>query len=214
MQAAVLRTVPGELVIEDLTVDAIGPREMLVRTAHSGLCHSDLHFIDGVWAIEPPLVMGHEGAGIVEAVGSDVTYVRPGDHVVTCVSAFCGQCRQCLRGRPHLCENRASVLERASPALRDHDGGAVRPFGALGTFAEEMLVHEHAVAKVRDDMPLDMAALIGCAVTTGVGAVVHTAAVEPGSSVAVVGCGGIGLAAVQGARLVGASPIIAVDIAD
>ena len=214
MQAAVLRTVPGDLEIEELTVDAIGPHELLVRTAHSGLCHSDLHFIDGVWAIEPPLVMGHEGAGIVEAVGSEVTYVRPGDHVVTCVSAFCGQCRQCLNGRPHLCDSRDSVLARPAPALRDRDGGAVRPFGSLGTFAAEMLVHEHSVAKVRDDMPLDMAALIGCAVTTGVGAVVRTAAVEPGSSVAVVGCGGIGLAAIQGARLVGASPIIAVDIAD
>jgi S-(hydroxymethyl)glutathione dehydrogenase/alcohol dehydrogenase len=214
MQAAVLRKVPGELEIEDLTVDAIGPHELLVRTAHSGLCHSDLHFIDGVWAIEPPLVMGHEGAGIVEAVGSDVTYVRPGDHVVTCVSVFCGQCRQCLSGRPHLCENRESVLARPAPALRDRNGAAVRPFGSLGTFAAEMLVHEHAVAKIRDEMPLDIAALIGCAVTTGVGAVVRTAAVEPGSSVAVVGCGGIGLAAIQGARLVGASPVIAVDVAE
>ena len=214
MQAAVLRTVPGELLIEDLTVDTIGPRELLVRTAHAGLCHSDLHFIDGVWAIKPPLVMGHEGAGIVEAVGSEISYVRPGDHVVTCVSAFCGHCRQCLLGRPNLCEQRESVLARPAPALRDGDGDAVRPFGALGTFAEEMLVHEHSVAKVRDDMPLDIAAVLGCAVTTGVGAVVHTAAVAPGSSVAVVGCGGIGLAAVQGARLVGASPIIAVDIAD
>ena len=214
MQAAVLRTVPGELVIEDLTVDAIGPRELLVRTAHSGLCHSDLHFIDGVWSIEPPLVMGHEGAGIVEAVGSDVTHAKPGDHVVTCVSVFCGHCAQCLTGRPHLCRSRDEILTRPSAALTDAAGSAVRPFGSLGTFAEQMLVHENAVTKIRDDMPLDVAALIGCAVTTGIGAVVHTAQVAPGSSVAVVGCGGIGLAAIQGAYLVGASPVIAIDIAD
>jgi S-(hydroxymethyl)glutathione dehydrogenase/alcohol dehydrogenase len=211
MQAAVLNRIPGALEIEDLVVDAPGPREVLVRTAHSGLCHSDLHFMDGLWQLVPPAVMGHEGAGIVEAVGSEVTHVVPGDHVITCLSIFCGQCRYCLSGRPHLCTDR-SMLERDSPKLRKGAGTEVTAFASLGTFAEQMLVHEHAVVKIREDMPLDKAALIGCGVTTGLGAVFRTAAVKPASSVVVVGCGGIGLAAIQGARLSAAAPIIAVDI--
>ena len=214
MQAAVLRTVPGVLELEELRVDAPGPHDVLVRTAHTGLCHSDLHCIDGVSHVEPPVVLGHEASGVVEAVGEEVTSVRPGDHVVACMSAFCGQCRQCISGHPNLCEQRVSMLTRPSAPLRDAEGGAVATFGWLGTFAEQMLVHERSIARIRDDMPLAVAALIGCAVTTGTGAVVRTAAVEPGSSVAVVGCGGIGLAAVQGARLVGAAKVVAVDVAD
>jgi S-(hydroxymethyl)glutathione dehydrogenase / alcohol dehydrogenase len=212
MQAAVLRSSPGRLEIEDVAIDKPASREVLVRTAHAGLCHSDLHFIDGVWQVGTASVMGHEGAGIVEAVGSDVTYVKPGDHVITCLSIFCGHCKYCLGGRPHLCANRSQVVARDTPALRDSKGEALSPFASLGCFAEQMLVHEHAVVKIRDDMPLDTAALIGCGVTTGLGAVIRTAAVKPGSSVAVIGCGGIGLAAVQGARLMSAAPIIAVDV--
>jgi S-(hydroxymethyl)glutathione dehydrogenase/alcohol dehydrogenase len=214
VQAAVLRAVPGALTIEELTVERPGPNEVLVRTAHAGLCHSDLHFVDGVSPVQLPVVLGHEGSGIVEAVGEQVTYVRPGDHVVACVSAFCGQCRRCLSGRPYLCEGREALLARRSAPLRDTDEGAVRTFSGLGTFGEQMLVHEHSIAKIRDDMPLAVSALIGCAVTTGIGAVVRTAEVAPGSTVAIVGCGGIGLAAVQGARLVGAAQVIAVDVAD
>jgi S-(hydroxymethyl)glutathione dehydrogenase/alcohol dehydrogenase len=213
MKAAVLNHSPGTLEIEELSIDAPGPREVLVRTTHAGLCHSDLHFMDGVWPMMPPAVMGHEGAGIVEAVGSDVTYVQPGDHVITCLSMFCGQCKYCLSGRPHLCSNRAMFV-RDKPALTNAKGAAVTPFASLGAFAEQMLVHEHAVVKIREDMPLDTAALIGCGVTTGLGAVFRTAAVKPASSVAVVGCGGIGLAAVQGARLCGAGQIIAVDVTE
>jgi S-(hydroxymethyl)glutathione dehydrogenase/alcohol dehydrogenase len=212
MQAAVLRSSPGRLEIEDVSVDKVGSREVLVRTAHAGLCHSDLHFIDGVWQVGGASVMGHEGSGIVEAVGKDVTHVEPGDHVITCLSIFCGQCKYCLSGRPHLCANRNAVVAREKPALKDKKGEGLSPFASLGCFAEQMLVHEHAVVKIRDDMPLDTAALIGCGVTTGLGAVIRTAAVKPGSSVAVIGCGGIGLAAVQGARLMSAAPIIAVDI--
>jgi S-(hydroxymethyl)glutathione dehydrogenase/alcohol dehydrogenase len=211
MQAAVLNTSPGRLEVEELSIDKPAPREVLVRTAHSGLCHSDLHFMDGVWQLAPPAVMGHEGAGVVEAVGSDVTYVKPGDHVITCLSKFCGQCRYCLSGRPHLCSN-SSVFARENPSLRKTNGDAVAAFASLGSFAEQMLVHEHAVVKIRDEMPLDRAALIGCGVTTGLGAAFRTAAVKPASSVAVVGCGGIGLAALQGAKLCGAAPIIAVDV--
>lgn len=207
-----LRSSPGELSIEDLTIDEPSPREVLVRTAYAGLCHSDLHFIDGVFPAALPMVMGHEGAGIVEAVGDDVTYVRPGDHVITCLSSFCGECRLCLRGRPYLCSTRIAYRNRPRPAMRDERAEGVTAFLGLGAFAERMLVHERAVVKVRDDMPLDAAALLGCGVTTGIGAVLRTAQVEPGSSVAVIGCGGIGLAAVQGAQIVGASPIIAIDI--
>lgn len=212
MRAAVLNTIPGKLEIEELTVDRLGPREVLVRTAHAGLCHSDLHFIDGTWTQPTPLAMGHEGAGIVEAVGDDVTHVRPGDHVIACVSVFCGQCRYCLSGRPHLCERRLEVTARAEPSLRNARGEQVHAFASLGVFAEQMLLHEHALVKIPEEMPLAAAALIGCGVTTGLGAVFRTAAVEPGASVAVVGCGGIGLAAVQGARLCGAAQVVAVDV--
>ena len=211
MQAAVLNASPGRLEIEDVSIDKPGPREVLVRTAHSGLCHSDLHFMDGAWQLLPPAVMGHEGAGIVEAVGADVTYVKPGDHVITCLSMFCGQCKYCLSGRPHLCSDR-SLFVREKPAITRANGQAVTPFASLGTFAEQMLVHEHAVVKIRPEMPLDKAALIGCGVTTGLGAAIRTAAIRPASSVAIVGCGGIGLAALQGAKLMAASPIIAVDV--
>ena len=213
MLAAVLNRIPGDLEIEEVAIDKPGPREVLVRTAHSGLCHSDLHFMDGVWQLAPPAVMGHEGAGIVEAVGSEVHYVKPGDHVITCVSIFCGQCKFCLSGRPHLCSDR-SMLTRPRPSITNASGAAVSAFASLGTFAEQMLVHEHGVVKIRDDMPLDKAALIGCGVTTGLGAVFRTAAVKPASSVAVVGCGGIGLSAIQGAKLCSAAPIIAVDVVD
>ena len=211
MQAAVLNVSPGRLEIEELSIDKPAPREVLVRTAHSGLCHSDLHFMDGVWQLAPPAVMGHEGAGIVEAVGSDVTYVKPGDHVITCLSKFCGQCRYCLSGRPHLCSD-SSVFARPAPSIRKSNGDPVAAFASLGSFAEQMLVHEHAVVKIRPEMPLDRAALIGCGVTTGLGAAFRTAAVKPASSVAIVGCGGIGLAALQGAKLCAAAPIIAVDV--
>lgn len=211
MRAAVLRSSPGPLEIEEVNIDKPGPREVLVRTAHTGLCHSDLHFMDGHYTIGGPTVMGHEGAGVVEAVGSEVSYVKPGDRVIACLSMFCGSCRFCLSGRPYLCGNRA-MFQRAKPAVTDKKGDPITTFASLGTFAEQMLLHEHAVVRVRDEMPLDTAALIGCGVTTGLGAAIRTAAIKPGSSVAVIGCGGIGLAAVQGARLLSASPIIAVDV--
>jgi S-(hydroxymethyl)glutathione dehydrogenase/alcohol dehydrogenase len=145
-------------------------------------------------------------------VGSDVHYVKPGDHVITCLSVFCGHCESCLTGHLSLCQepetNRSSKEE---PRLSQNEQ-PLTPFAQLGSFAEMMLVHEHALVKVREDMPMDRAALIGCGVTTGIGAVIHTAAVEPGSTVAVIGCGGIGLSAINGAALAGASRIIAVDM--
>ncbi|WP_420638400.1 Zn-dependent alcohol dehydrogenase [Candidatus Poriferisocius sp.] len=213
MRGAVLHTSPGELVIEDLTIDKPGPNEVLINTTHAGLCHSDLHFMDGHWPVAQSMVMGHESAGVVAAVGDDVTYVAPGDHVITCVSMWCGVCRMCLQGKPYLCLDADSMRSgRPTPSLTFEDGRPCTAFAGLGSFAEELLVHERAVVKIRDDMPLDRAALIGCGVTTGLGAVMRTAAVPAGSSVVVIGCGGIGLSAVQGARIVGATPIIAVDL--
>jgi S-(hydroxymethyl)glutathione dehydrogenase / alcohol dehydrogenase len=215
MKAAVLYESPGRLEIEHLVLDTkLEPREVHVRISYSGLCHSDLHFIDGDLPTEVPIVLGHEAAGVVEAVGDAVTYVQPGDHVISCLSTFCGECRYCLSGRPSICSGRAALRARPRPALTSAKGEPVAQLVGLGAFAEEMVVHEHTLAKVRQDMPLDVAALLGCGVITGIGAVLRTAKIEPGSSAVVVGCGGIGLAAVQGASLAGASPIIAVDVSD
>src|SRR5438552_2859805 len=211
MRAAVLHEIPGDLTIEEVAVDRPGPREVLVRTAAAGLCHSDLHFLEGKFTAPTPLVLGHESAGIVEEVGEDVTYVKPGDHVITCLSVFCGQCEFCLGGRPSLCDQVGTGRGRGQPPRLTFGGEPCGQFASLSSFAEQMLVHEHAVAKIRDDMPLDRAALIGCGVTTGIGAVFRTARVEAGSTVAVIGCGGVGLNCVQGASLAGASRIVAVD---
>ena len=212
MQAAVLREIPSELVIDDVDIDNPGPGEVLVRTVAAGVCHSDLHFVEGKYIYPTPAVLGHESAGVVEAVGPDVRYVAPGDHVITCLSAFCGECEYCLSGHPSLCAA-DTLLRPPTAAPRLSIGGEVcHQFLHLSSFAEQMLVHEHALVKIRPDMPLDRAALIGCGVTTGLGAVFRTARVEPGQTVAVVGCGGVGLNAVQGAFLAGAARIIAVDM--
>jgi S-(hydroxymethyl)glutathione dehydrogenase/alcohol dehydrogenase len=171
-----------------------------------------MHFWNGSYPGQVPMVLGHESAGVVEQVGSDVHYVKPGDHVITCLSVFCGHCEQCLTGHLSLCsEPETDRAKDEAPRLSQNDQ-ALTQFAKLGSFAEMMLVHEHAVVKVREDMPMDRAALIGCGVTTGVGAVIHTASVEPGSTVAVIGCGGIGLSAINGAALAGAARIIAVDM--
>ena len=215
MKAAVLESIPGELEIQDVSIGEPGPREVLVRTVAAGLCHSDLHFMEGKYPYPCPAVLGHESAGVVEAVGSMVSYVQPGDHVITCLSAFCGHCEQCLSGHMSLCENKNTELVRSpdqGPRLHRHDGEEVHQFLHLSSFAEQLLIHEHALVKINPEMPLDRAALIGCGVTTGLGAVFRTAQVRPGETVAVIGCGGIGLAAIQGARIAGANRIIAVDM--
>jgi S-(hydroxymethyl)glutathione dehydrogenase/alcohol dehydrogenase len=211
VKAAVLRELNKPFSIEEVQVDRPGPREVLLRTAAAGICHSDMHFQEGKYPWPMPCVLGHEGAGVVEAVGSDVAYVKPGDAVITCVSVFCGRCESCLRGRPHMCSKQDLVRGDQQPPALHQAGTRVHQMMGLSCYAEQMLVHENAVVKIGRDVPLDRAALIGCAVTTGVGAVLNTAKVEPGSTVAVLGCGGIGLNAVQGARLAGAARIIAVD---
>lgn len=211
MKAAVFRTVREPLTIEDVDVSKPGPHEVLVKTVAAGVCHSDVHFQQGLYPTPTPIVLGHESAGLVEAVGSEVRYVQPGDHVITCLSVFCGHCDYCTTGRPHLC-TRVDTLRRPEepPRLSQH-GEVVHQFANLSSYAEQLLVHEHAVVKIREDMPLDKAALIGCGVTTGLGAVMNTAKVPAGSTVAVIGCGGIGLSAVQGAAISGAGRVIAVD---
>ena len=209
MKAALLEQIPGELVIDEVQVGTVGPREVLVRTVAAGLCHSDLHFMEAKYPCPVPAVLGHESAGVVEAVGSDVSYVQPGDHVISCISGFCGTCGYCLSGRPHLCDKVG--LDAAHPPRLRRGNEPVYQFFALSSFAEQLLVHENMLVKIRPDMPLDKAALIGCGVTTGIGAVLNTARVRPGETVAVIGCGGIGLNAIQAAAMVGAGRIIAID---
>lgn len=214
MKAAVLWEANAPMTIENIDIGKPGPREVLIRTTYAGICHSDLHFADGVFAHPMPLVPGHESAGIVEAVGENVTYVRPGDHVVTCLSVFCGTCPQCVTGHPNLCESPDVKLPAGKAERLWQKGKLVHQFTNLSSFAEQMLVHENAVAKINPDIPLDRAALVGCGVLTGCGAVFHAAKVKPGSTVAVIGCGGVGLSVVNGAAIAGAARIIAVDTLD
>ena len=203
MKAAVLEHIPGELVIDDVQIGSPGPHEVLVQTVAAGLCHSDLHFMEGKYPCPVPAVLGHESAGVVEAVGSQVSYVQPGDHVISCISGFCGACRYCLSGRPNLCDKEGLAADPAGPPRLRRGDQPMYQFFDLSSFAEQLLVHENMLVKIRPDMPLDKAALIGCGVTTGVGAVLNTAQVRPGDVVAVIGCGGIGLNAIQAAAIVG-----------
>ena len=212
MKAAVMREAHQPLVIEDVRIDEPGPREVLIKTAACGVCHSDLHFIEGLYPTQMPIVLGHEAAGVVQKVGSQVDYVQPGDHVITCLSAFCGTCEYCITGHLSLCTK--AGLERAkgdTPRLGTKEA-PMHQFANLSAFAEQMLVHENALVKIDKDMPLDRAALIGCGVTTGVGAVQNTARIHAGETVAVIGCGGVGLSCINGAFIAGASRIIAVDL--
>jgi NDMA-dependent alcohol dehydrogenase len=216
MRAAVLYEVGRPLVVED--VELLPPRggEVLVRIAATGVCHSDLHYIKGDLVMPLPVVLGHEAAGIVEAVGPGVTSVRPGDRVVILFAPACGHCRYCDSGRPHLCEMRYRVrgkMPDGTTRLRAR-GREVHHFTCVSSWAERAVVPEAGVLPIGPDVPLAAAALLGCAVTTGVGAVVNTARVVPGSSVAVFGLGGVGLNVVQGARLAGAATIIGVDLLD
>ncbi len=211
MKAAVLEEFGQPLVIHELAIAAPGPHEVLLDTAAVGLCHSDLHYIQGMRKFPLPGVLGHEVSGVVAAVGSSVTDLQPGDHVVGALSVFCGICKQCLGQRFALCQD-TSVKQPPGQARRLSRGAQpVSQVFNLSGFAEQMLVHRNALVKIRKDMPLDRAALLGCAVVTGTGAVFRNAQVPAGSSVAVVGCGGVGLAAVNGAKIAGAARIIAID---
>ncbi|MGH7932995.1 MAG: Zn-dependent alcohol dehydrogenase [Candidatus Binataceae bacterium] len=212
MKAAVFHGPNQPLTIEQIDIDEPRDHEVLVKTVATGVCHSDLHFVEGLYRHPAPAVLGHEGAGIVEKVGKAVSYLKPGDHVISCPSVFCGYCEECMSGHPNRCSNRRATQRSKGDTPRlSQNGQPVRQFSDLSTYAEKMLLHENALVKITNDIPLDRAALIGCGVTTGVGAVLNTAKIEPGSTVVVFGCGGVGISAIQGARIAGACQIIAVD---
>ncbi len=208
MRAAVLREVGGRMPVEELELRVLASHEVRIRIAACGVCHSDLSVQQGLMPLMLPMVLGHEGAGTVEEIGSEVTSVAPGDHVIMAPIAPCRRCFFCLRGQPTLCEQGFDHM--FSPYARSGDED-INPGLGPAAFGEETIVPEASVVPIDSSFPLHLGALIGCGVVTGVGAVVNSAQVEAGATVAVIGCGGVGLAAIQGARLSGASRIIAVD---
>jgi len=216
MRAAVLPAAGMALQVEELTISPPRQGEVLVRLAAAGLCGTDMHAIDGELPLPLPCVLGHEGAGVVERVGPGVTELAPGDHVVLLWRASCGRCLYCSLGRPALCDlglriRQTGRMPDGQTRFHRADGQEIHHFLGASTFAQYTVLPEAATVKIRPDVPLELAALIGCGVLTGVGAVVYAAAVPAGSSVAVFGTGGVGLNVVQGAALVGAERIIAVD---
>lgn len=217
VKAAVFAGPKQELQIQDLKLPATpGPEEVLIQMVASGVCHSDLHALDGDWETPTPIVLGHEGAGIIMAVGSSVTDLEVGDHVILSWTPSCQKCEFCVAGTPVLCDlaNETAyqhVFFDGKPRLSDGTMD-VKSFLAVGSFGSHAMVPASAAIRIRKDAPLAQAALVGCAVTTGIGAVVNTAKLEPGSTVLVVGCGGVGLNVVQGARLAGARQIIVADV--
>lgn len=213
MKAAVLNEANQPMTIDEVDLDAPVAGEAKVRVVAAGVCHSDLHFIDGVYPTRFPTILGHEVAGIVEEVGPGVANVAPGDRVILGFVQPCGTCRFCAEGRPAICQNPARTRTSSNPA-RTRNGEPVSAMTNVGGFAEYSITPATGLVKVPDDVSLDIAALVGCSVTTGYGAVVNTAQVRPGSSVAVIGAGGVGLNIIQSARLAGAERIIAVDMAE
>jgi S-(hydroxymethyl)glutathione dehydrogenase / alcohol dehydrogenase len=211
MKAAVCRTFKKPLTIEDIQLAAPGPSDIKVRIKACGICHSDIHFIEGAWGGTLPAVYGHEGAGIVEEVGRNVRHVKPGDHVVVTLVRYCGVCPSCAAGDQVLCEGTFALTGKTP--LSSKKGLAITHGLGTGAFAEYVVVDGSQAVAIPKDMPFAPASLIGCAVITGMGAVINSAGVTAGSSVVVIGTGGVGLNSIQGARLAGASPIIAVDVA-
>jgi len=212
IQAAVCYEFGRPLVVDEILLDPPQQGEVKVRIAATAICHSDVHLIRGEWGGRPPVVAGHESAGIVEEVGRNVTLTRPGDRVVVSLLRSCGRCFYCTTGAPHQCEGRFA-LDRET-RLHTRRGQPIGQGNRTGSFAEYVVVDQSQVVAVPDEMPLDRAALLACGVITGFGAVVNTARVRPSSSVVVIGVGGVGLNSVQGAALSGAQPIIAVDLLD
>lgn len=216
MKAAVLHAAPGKLTIEEVDIADPGPGEVRVKIAASGLCHTDWETMHGYQPQRLPAIIGHEGAGVVDAIGPGVTQVKVGDHVVCSWNPNCGHCFYCDHGQPILCEkaaaaNRNGVLFDGSSRM-SFKGDPVYYYSLVSSHAEYNIVPEQAAVPVRKDFPLDRAALLGCAVMTGYGGAVHAARIKPDTSVVVIGCGAVGLSAIQGARLCGASTIVGVDI--
>jgi alcohol dehydrogenase (nicotinoprotein) len=213
-KAAVI-TEPGKHIeVEELDLEGPGPGELLIRYTHAGLCHSDLHIVHGDIDARMPMVLGHEGAGIVEEVGPGVTRVAPGDHVVCSFIPNCGICRYCATGRQSICDWGATILEGSLPGGRFVLTGPAGHYGTMcmiGTFSQYGVIHQNSAVRVDEDLPLDKAVLVGCGVPTGWGSAVYSAGVTPGDTVVIFGIGGIGINAVQGARYAGAKNVIAVD---
>ncbi|GAA3047407.1 zinc-binding dehydrogenase [Actinokineospora globicatena] len=210
VRAAVLRAQGEPLVVMDIVVPEPGPGQVRVRVVAAGVCHSDLSLANGTLRQPVPAVLGHEGAGVVVSVGAGVTRVAAGDHVLLNWAPPCRECWFCLEGEPYLCARAADAAEVPHATLPD--GTPLYPGLGTGAFAEETIVSERAAVKIPADVPLEQAAVLGCAVLTGAGAVFNTAQVKPGQSVVVVGVGGVGLSVLQAARIAGAAPIIAVDV--
>jgi len=215
MRAAIFEA-PGEpfRVVDDLEVEAPGPGEVAVRVTHCGVCHSDLSLVDGAMPAMTPIVLGHEAAGVVEAVGLGVTRLAVGDHVVLTPCPPCGHCYWCLRGEFSICTNSLALATSTHPdggTRLSRQGATVYRGLGVAAFAERVVTQEVGAVKIPDDVPLDVACVIGCAVQTGVGAVLHTADVQAGDTVLVLGLGGVGLSVVQGARLAAATTIIVSD---
>lgn len=211
MKAAIFREIGRPMSIEDISIDKPIGREVLVRLHAVGVCHSDLHVMNGDLPHPLPAVLGHEAAGIVEQVGPEVHTVKPGDHVVVCLTFHCGHCEQCHGGNSHRCASPEATRADGQPPRLYNAQESIASFMSMGAFAEQILVHDSGCVVMRPDMPFDRACLISCGVTTGLGAVMRTANVRPGETVAVIGCGGVGLAAINGAQLAGAGRIIAID---
>lgn len=215
-RAVVCRELNKPVVVEEITVDPPRGGEVTVKLGACGVCHSDLSATNGTIAMPPPLVLGHESAGEVVEVGEGVTGFAAGDHVVSSFIYMCGKCRFCASGRPVLCLEQGKALTTlpdGTPRTKDAKGAPLSVFSGCGVMAEYATLHVDNLVRIDPAIPLDRAALVGCAVTTGVGAVFNTAKVGPGSTVAVFGCGGVGLNVVQGARIAGAARIVAVDTA-
>lgn len=212
MKAAVFQKANEPLTIEDVDIADPRPGEVLVRTVCSGVCHSDLHMVDGSWPLPMAAVLGHEAAGVVDRVGEGVTYVEPGDHVIMSFKPFCGACYYCLGGQPHLCDD--ASLQLSMMQRLQWKGQPIMQFANVGSFGEYMCTTQNGVVKIPKEMPMEEASLIGCGVMTGVGAALYTAKVPGGATTAVIGCGGIGLNVIQGCKLAGAGRIIAIDVFD
>jgi NDMA-dependent alcohol dehydrogenase len=216
-RAAIVREINGPISVETVELKAPGPGELVVKLAACGVCHSDLSAANGTIPMALPVVLGHEGAGVVEAVGVGVTEYVVGDHVLSSFVAMCGRCRYCATGRPALCDQpvrAALAAPGATPRFRDAQGQGLNVFAACGVMADRATLAVDNVVKIDAGMPLDKACLVSCGVMTGVGAAINTAAVKPGDVCVVFGCGGVGLSAVQGCRIAGAAMIVAVDTLD
>jgi S-(hydroxymethyl)glutathione dehydrogenase/alcohol dehydrogenase len=216
-KAVICRGLNAPVVVEQIEVDAPKSGEVMIKLAACGVCHSDLSVVTGTIPFPPPVVLGHEGAGTVVALGEGVTAVALGDHVLSSFVSMCGHCRYCQTGRPQLCDQASktvTTLPDGSVRTRDASGAALSVFCGCGVMAEYATLHVDNIVKIDQEMPLDRACLISCGVMTGVGAVVNTAKVEPGSVAVVFGCGGVGLSAIQGCAIAGARMVVAIDTSD